>query len=113
MTHPREVHPPVLHRRVVALRAPAPVASVQGTLALDFQPRQEPPEPRPTSCRSSADVVAVEQSVRRGLEQWVQRYTQAAVEIVGGDRPVAQLLRWSSREVYQNLDRRAQLVARA
>ncbi len=42
-----------------------------------------------------------------------RRYTQAAVEIVGGDRPVTQLLRWSSREVYLDLERRAQLVARA
>ena len=35
------------------------------------------------------------------------------MEIVGGDRPVTQLLRWSSREVFDNLERRAQLVARA
>ena len=34
------------------------------------------------------------------IEQWARRYAQAAVEIVGGDRPVTQLLRWSSREVY-------------
>jgi hypothetical protein len=35
------------------------------------------------------------------------------VEIVGGDRPVTQLLRWTSRDVYQDLARRALLVARA
>lgn len=93
---------------------PAPVASVQGTLALDLQPRFDPPEPVWTGPgRPTADVIAIEEPQRLGLEQWAGRYLQAAVEIVGGDRPVSQLLRWSSREVYENLDRRAQLVARA
>lgn len=98
---------------VVLLRAPVPLASVQGTLALDLQPRFDPPDPAVPHGRAAADVIAIEQPLRRGLEQWAHRYTQAAVEIVGGDRPVSQLLRWSSREVYENLDRRARLVARA
>jgi hypothetical protein len=98
---------------VVTLRTPVPLASVQGTLALDLQPRHDPPELGAVACRASADVVSIELPVRRGVEEWARRYTQAAVEIVGGDRPVTQLLRWSSREVYENLDRRAQLVARA
>lgn len=98
---------------VVPLRAPAPLASVQGTLALDLQPRHDPPDPRVSHHRAGADVIAIEQPLRSGLEQWARRYTQAAVEIVGGDRPISQLLRWSSREVYENLDRRARLVARA
>ena len=95
--------------------APVPRASVQGTLALDLQPRHDPPEPLAPGARTGAvaDVVAIDRRLRTGLEDWARRYTQAAVEIVGGDRPVSQLLRWSSREVYENLDRRAQLVARA
>ena len=32
------------HEKVVPLRPPVPVASVQGTLALDLQPRHDPPE---------------------------------------------------------------------
>jgi uncharacterized protein DUF6459 len=81
----------------------APVASVQGTLALDLSPRHAPPElPDP-----------VERHQRGRLEQWVHRYVQAAVEIVGGDRPASQLLRWTSGAVYADLHRRALLVARA
>ena len=99
--------------RVVELRAPAPLASVQGTLALDLQPRQDPPEPDRSPGRAAADVISIELPLRRGIEQWSRRYAQAAVEIVGGDRPVTQLLRWSSRDVYLDLERRAQLVARA
>ena len=122
MTHPTataptaHASPGTSGRTVVPLRPAAPLASVQGTLALDLQPRHDPPDAAPGADpggRPWADVIAIEQPLRRGLEQWARRYVQAAVEIVGGDRPVTQLLRWSSREVFENLERRAQLVARA
>ena len=98
--------------------AAVPLATVQGTLALDLQPRQDPPEPLRPSLRLAgvtvgADVIAIEEPLRRDLERWAGRYVQAVVEIVGGDRPVSQLLRWSTREVFENLDRRARLVAHA
>ena len=101
---------------VVPFPASAPVAgvaSVQGTLALDLQPRHEPPSLPPGEGRGGGEVIPIERGVRHELEQWSRRYAQAAVEIVGGDRPVSQLLRWSSRRVYEDLQRRAQLVARA
>ncbi len=99
---------------VVPLRRPVPLASVQGTLALDLEPRQDPPWPPATSGSGAvADVLPIDGRIRRPFEEWARRYAQAAVEIVGGDRPATQLLRWSSREVYEDLQRRAQLVARA
>lgn len=101
-----------MNQNVYPLHRPAPVASVQGTLALDLEPCFDPPQPEAEHGRA-ADVISIDAPLRRGLEQWAGRYVQAAVEIVGGDRPVSQLLRWSSREVFTDLDRRAQLVARA
>jgi Family of unknown function (DUF6459) len=101
------------HEKVVALHAAVPVASVQGTLALDLHPQHDPPELQPAQGRSSGDVVAIDHRARTRLEQWAHRYAQAAVEIVGGDRPVTQLLRWTAPRVYADLARRAQLVARA
>src|SRR4051812_48331158 len=100
---------------VVWIHPPVPLASVQGTLALDLEPRREPPwlPPAPSSGGGMADVVPIDEPLRRGIEDWSRRFAQAAVEIVGGDRPATQLLRWSSREVYQDLQRRALLVARA
>ena len=92
-----------------------PVASVQGTLALDLNPRHAPPElpDRVGPTRAVADVVPIDPHQRGRLEQWVHRYVQAAVEIVGGDRPASQLLRWTTGAVYADLHRRAVLVARA
>lgn len=101
------------HESVVPLRVPVPVASVQGTLALDLEPRQEPPAPTTTAAHAAGDVLPIDLRVRRQVEQWAQRYAQAAVEIVGGDRPVSQLLRWSTQEVYDDLVRRSRVVARA
>jgi hypothetical protein len=95
-----------------------PVASVQGTLALEISaqagPRLAPPATSTEAGQSLvADVVAIEEPLRRRVEQWAQRYAQAAVEIVGGHRPAAQLLRWTRPDVYADLSRRAHLVARA
>ncbi len=101
------------HEKVVPLRPAVPVASVQGTLALDLLPHHDPPEPAPARCRVGGDVVPIDRRLRSRLEQWSRRYAQAAVEIVGGDRPVSQLLRWTSPRVYEDLARRAQLVARS
>ncbi|MDN4174989.1 Rv3235 family protein [Nocardioides sp. SOB77] len=99
-------------RNVLAFPAPLP-ASIQGTLALDLSPRLDPPPAHGPDGATSTGVVPVDLRQRRGVEQWSRRFAQAAVEIVGGDRPVTQLLRWTTPEVYADLERRACLVARA
>jgi len=99
------------HELVVPLRVPVPVAAIQGTLALDLQPRHDPPTLGHGAARAA--VVPIDVRVRRGADDWARRFAQAAVEIVGGDRPAAQLLRWTSRTVYEDLQRRALLVGRA
>jgi hypothetical protein len=99
-------------RTLVGLRLPVPVAETQGTLALALLPRHAPPPAR-GAARSGATVVPIDRRLRHTVEEWAQRFVQAAVEIVGGDRPVSQLLRWTSRDVYADLHRRAHLVARA
>jgi hypothetical protein len=95
------------HHRVVPLRRPVPVATVQGTLALHLDGSTDPYEP---------PLTAVPDPIGPGcheLESWAPRFAQAAVEIAGGDRPVTQLLRWTSPEVYADLGRRAQVVRSA
>ena len=103
--------------RVVSLpvTAATPVATVQGTLALELGPRLEVPEPDlpHPGIGAGVDVVRVDLVRRRRFEQHAARIGAALVEIVGGDRPVSQVLRWTTPEVYQDLARRAHLVAAA
>lgn len=93
--------------------AEVPVASVQGTLALDLRPHLDPPRVDRARGSAGGDVVSIEDPLRRRFEKWAHRFGQAAVEIVGGDRPASQLVRWTTTTVYADLARRAQLVARA
>jgi len=91
----------------------SPLTSVQGTLALQLTPLTEPPTERPERSGTGADVIEIGRSRRRELELWATRFTQAAVEIVGGDRPAHQLVRWATPVVFADLKRRAELVARS
>ena len=95
-------------------RRPVGVASVQGTLVLDLTPRHDPPDPAGWAFTSApGEVVGIDRIARQEFERFSGRIIQAVVEIVGGDRPVSQVLRWTTPSVYQDLGRRAQLVARA
>ena len=109
-------HPP--HADVIPLRSPRPgdhaLTSVQGALALDLTPRMTPPRPRLHGARSvgvtGVDLVAVEMPARRQLDAFIARYLQAVVEIAAGDRPVAQVLRHTAPQVYDDLGARARTV---
>lgn len=95
------------------LRMAVPVAQTQGTLALALLPRREPPEATGAQGSSSSVAAPVDLRLRRTIDQWTRRYVQAALEIVGGDRPATQVLRWTAPDVYADLRRRAWLVGRA
>lgn len=102
---------PLPTRAVVPLRLPVPLAATQGTLALELEPRRDvPPALLPlTGGRTSR----LDPDDRAAIDAWAHRFARAAVEIVGGDRPVSQLVRWTTRDVHLDLQRRALLVARA
>jgi hypothetical protein len=88
--------------------APVPLAYVQGTLALDLGCL--PPSPTTPDLH----VVPGEDSPeQREVQAWAARFAQATVEVLGGDRPVSQLLRWTSGRVYADLERRSRIIARA
>lgn len=82
-----------------------PVAVVQGTLALDLRSSMGMPEPTELrvveSDRPSTDVHA-----------WSARFAQAVVEVLGGDRPLTQLIRWTTSRVYSDLGRRVTILGR-
>ena len=100
---------------VIPIRRTVAVASVQGSLALDLTPRLDPPESEAQVLPAPrvGDLVSADAGQRAGLDRFVRRFLAGAVEVACGDRPMAQLLRHCSPEVYADLGRRAKLVTTA
>jgi hypothetical protein len=100
-------------------RTAVPVATTQGTLALD--PRGSAGMP------ATPELWLVEDRTGTGdgtggasraddtaeVERWSARFAQAVVEVIGGDRAVTQLLRWTSQRVYADLGRRVRVLSRS
>ncbi|HET6627759.1 MAG TPA: Rv3235 family protein [Nocardioidaceae bacterium] len=89
---------------------PVPLAAVQGTLALDLRGctgMPGTPELKPRLNLVDGDGRAVDE-----VEAWAARFAQAVVEVLGGDRPLSQLVRWTTSRVYADLGRRVRILAR-
>lgn len=85
---------------------------VQGTLALAFLiPSGLPAEPEPLRLAGPPD--GDPGSDGADPQAWAARVAQAAIEVLAGDRPLAQLVRWTSAEVHEQLRRGAARAARA
>ncbi len=87
--------------------------SVQGTLALDLTPETAPPCPEPQALNEGADVVLVNPRTAADAQRWSLAFAQAVVEVICGDRPASQLVRWCTAEVHHEIGYRAAVVARA
>ena len=75
---------------------------------------RHPWRPGAAAALDGADVVpVVAPAVRRELHRWAMTFAQACVEVVLGDRPVSQLVRWTSPAVHREMAYRAGVVARA
>ena len=86
----------------------APSAAVDGSLALKT-PVSGPVlgAPQTPELRLVAGGGAGED-----VQLWAARFAQAVVEVLGGDRPLPQLVRWTSQRVYVELERRMSILAR-
>jgi hypothetical protein len=84
------------------------VPAVQGTLALDLVAAQPalPDTPELDHTRRARVPHVADHEVR----SWAARFAQAVVEVVGGQRPASQLVRWAAPDVHRDLARRAHLV---
>jgi hypothetical protein len=105
-----------------------PLAAVQGTLALDLTLVNGPtpgrtgdlagPPPDPPGLRvvppqvARPKVSSAGPATERLLRAWSATFAQAVVEAIGGDRPLAQLVRWTTPRVHQDLERRVRILAR-
>lgn len=88
-------------------------SSVQGTLALGITPETAPPDVRTSTSRSGADVVLVNPRTSDEAKRWSTAFATAVVEVIAGDRPASQLVRWCTPSIHQEISRRADLVAAA
>jgi hypothetical protein len=89
---------PGRHGRVV------PIAESQGTLPLELDGPGDLPS------RPSLRLVTGED---RELDAFATRFAQAVVEVIGGDRGVHQLMRWTTEWVYADLMHRSHALQRA
>jgi hypothetical protein len=78
-----------------------PLAPVQGFLALDFGAIPEIP------VRPNLRLIT---GTEPDLDAFATRFAQAIIEVVCGDRGVHQLMRWTTEEVYADLQRRSTAV---
>ena len=80
-------------------------AITRGALALDLASVTPSPPPQLS--------VLPDQDAQEALRARARRFLQALVEIAGADRPVSQLLRWATPEVYAEVARRADVAVSA
>jgi len=91
---------------------------IQGTLALAFDlPNGLPAEPEaspPLRLVPPLDIQSAKRPpVRHGTARaWAGRLACAVVEVLAGERPAPQLLRWTTEEVYDVVARRARRAGR-
>ncbi|MPZ60797.1 MAG: hypothetical protein GEU93_05780 [Propionibacteriales bacterium] len=85
--------------------APNPIT--QGTLALDFTlPTGVPATPRPPALTLIVGGDDPPEPPAPPARAWAGRFVQAVVEVLAGDRPVQQLVRWTNQAVYADLNLR-------
>lgn len=100
-----EISPPVIDSRSAAAQEPGPF--VQGTLAIRFHADVNP-VPGPQGAAQRADF-GPQRTLASDLPEpaaWVESMAQALVEVMSGARPAAQLIRWTTPEVYSVVARR-------
>jgi Family of unknown function (DUF6459) len=91
---------------------------LQGALALDFPlPSGLPAVPRAPELSLVVGRPAPPVAVAGRAEcpvpaagDWAGRFVQAVVEVIAGDRPLQQLIRWTDARVYSDLSRRVRIL---
>lgn len=104
--------------RLVPVPRPRPAAPGNGTGGLRMMPADAvdaPPDTEPSAWRArEPDEPAPTSDIERlpDPRRWTALLAQAVVEILGGRRPVAQVVRWVDPEIAERLRRSAPPPAR-
>jgi Family of unknown function (DUF6459) len=93
---------------------PRPLPPVQGTLALDLPlPGMPAAGPRPSTQPELRVVADADAGAAPSAEAWAHGFVRAVLEVVAGDRPVHQMIRWTDESVYADLQHRVSALRRA
>jgi hypothetical protein len=87
-----------------------PVPMTQGSLALHYEvaPGQQAVPPPPMLRLVPADDP--EAPYLPDAQAWAIRLVQAVTEVLAGDRPIGQLVRWTDSVVFTDLNRRVRVL---
>ena len=97
---PYDDEPPPRAVRTVEL----PVTALQGTLALAFPlPTGDPEAAVRAPLRLVRELATEELDRLPDPRAWARQLARALVEVLGGHRPVSQLVRWTTEEVLTEL----------
>jgi len=97
-----DTSPPVIDSRMAVLPNPSPF--IQGTLAISFSG-----DHGAALDPDDAQYFGPQRTCSRDLpepQEWVRHMAQALVEVMSGARPAAQVIRWTTPEVYSVVARR-------
>jgi hypothetical protein len=85
-----------------------PMPMTQGALALRYQAAPVPsPALAPPMLRLVGDGEA---PALPDAQAWASRLVQAVTEVLAGDRPIGQLIRWTDPVVFSDLNRRVRVL---
>jgi hypothetical protein len=91
--------------------AESPTAYTQGALALSYPlPSGLDTVPQTRALTVVTPMTDAVEAAAPPAETWAARFVQAVVEVLIGDRPLTQLIRWTDEQVYDDLDRRLRVV---
>jgi Family of unknown function (DUF6459) len=92
---------------------PRPLPPVQGTLALDLPlPGFPTPISEPSAQPGLRVVADAGANDAPSAEAWALTFVRAVLEVVSGDRPIHQMIRWTDEGVYADLQHRVTALSR-
>jgi hypothetical protein len=95
---------------VLPTAIPSPPAMyTQGALALTY-PLPSGLDSVPHSRALTVVTAVADDEPVRSADIWAARFVQAVLEVLTGDRPLSQLIRWTDEDVYTELGRRLVVV---
>ena len=107
---PAPMHSPMCGVLALDFPLPSGLPAVPEAPPLALVVADEPPTSSATPATAAAAAAAASCAVVPPARAWAGRFVQAVVEVIAGDRPLQQLVRWTDERVYADLSRRVRIL---